>query len=269
MTGLPQATDDIPEPVSVELLADTSEPKPGESFRVGVLFNIERGWYIFWKNPGTSGLPTKVDFHTPPPLSTGDTHWPVPEIFSNRGAYLDYGYKDSVLLWTDVKVPPDASFELPVTIEAEVNWVSCRGICIPDSATLLLTLREPTKSNEKIFAEWDSTLPIVIDGSDIPFESSLSSKETSANQTLCTLKLVWEETPGNIELIPMPVEGARVKNISYSSDSSSNEQTIHFELTRTPPEQSPLEKLPVLIVFTNKYGKRTGLEHTLDLHADN
>ena len=53
-------------PVAVELIADVSIVQSGNNFKLGVMLDIEPGWYIYWKNPGTSGEPTRVDFTLPP-----------------------------------------------------------------------------------------------------------------------------------------------------------------------------------------------------------
>ena len=58
--------------VKATLVADVSSIQPGQRFRLGVLYRIEPGWHIYWKYPGDSGIPTKIE-------------WQLPQGFTIRG----------------------------------------------------------------------------------------------------------------------------------------------------------------------------------------
>src|SRR5215207_6748481 len=79
--------------VKGELLADVTAVKPGGTFNVGVLLRIERGWHVYWTNPGDSGLPTKVKLHVPEGFKVGEVRMPVPVKFDQPGGVLGYGYE--------------------------------------------------------------------------------------------------------------------------------------------------------------------------------
>ncbi|MDG2051795.1 MAG: protein-disulfide reductase DsbD family protein, partial [Myxococcota bacterium] len=38
-----------------ELLVDAATVAPGARVRIGVLFELQPGWHIYWQNPGDSG----------------------------------------------------------------------------------------------------------------------------------------------------------------------------------------------------------------------
>ena len=55
----------IKQPVKAALVTDTSSLKHEKKLRLGVLFTMDPGWHIYWKNSGDSGVPTKVEFNLP------------------------------------------------------------------------------------------------------------------------------------------------------------------------------------------------------------
>ena len=54
--------------VRAHLVADTPEVRPGSTVRIGIRFEIENGWHIYWRNPGGAGLATAIDFELPEPI---------------------------------------------------------------------------------------------------------------------------------------------------------------------------------------------------------
>jgi thiol:disulfide interchange protein DsbD len=78
--------------VEARLLIDASEVQPGEPFDVGVLFEMDRGWHIYWRNPGESGLPTRLDWQIQD-AAVGPIRWPAPEVFDEQdGLLTTFGY---------------------------------------------------------------------------------------------------------------------------------------------------------------------------------
>ena len=46
----------------IELLVETNEIVVNKDFVIGIKFEIEPGWHIYWKNPGDSGLPAEIEW---------------------------------------------------------------------------------------------------------------------------------------------------------------------------------------------------------------
>ena len=66
--------------------------------RVGVLFEMDPGWHIYWRNPGESGLPTEIHWSSPG-AAFSELSWPTPRVFDEaEGLFTTYGYVDQVLL---------------------------------------------------------------------------------------------------------------------------------------------------------------------------
>src|SRR5947208_201936 len=56
--------------VKASLLADQSAIRPGQTFRIGVRYQMAPGWHIYWRYPGDAGIPTKIDWKLPPGFET-------------------------------------------------------------------------------------------------------------------------------------------------------------------------------------------------------
>lgn len=124
--------------VDVSLVADLTSVEPGETVYIALHQEITPGWHTYWRNPGDSGEATMVDLALPEGWAQGDIIWPAPKAYA-LGPLTNYGYSDQVTLPIPVTVPIDAQ-PGPVSLDATANWLVCEDICIPESATLQLSL---------------------------------------------------------------------------------------------------------------------------------
>ncbi|MEM1389908.1 MAG: thiol:disulfide interchange protein, partial [Pseudomonadota bacterium] len=44
----------------VELVSERAVAVPGETFYLGLSFEMQDKWHIYWKNPGDAGLPPEI-----------------------------------------------------------------------------------------------------------------------------------------------------------------------------------------------------------------
>ncbi len=123
--------------VRAELLADVSAVRPGEPFWVGLRQTIRPKWHTYWKNPGDSGLPTEIAWKLPDGVKAGPIVWPRPTLY-DVGGIVNYGFQDEAVLLVQVTPPAGLAGSLPLV--AEVNWLVCEDVCIPEEARLDLVL---------------------------------------------------------------------------------------------------------------------------------
>jgi DsbC/DsbD-like thiol-disulfide interchange protein len=128
---------------TVDLVAENQWIAPGRQTYFGLNFRLEKGWHIYWVNPGDSGQPPRIEWHLPAGLSAGDIEWPAPRRLGTS-TIVDFGYEDGVMLL----VPVSASSNLPANLSAQL-WADlkvlvCREICIPGKAKISHVL--PIKS---------------------------------------------------------------------------------------------------------------------------
>src|SRR5271156_1340 len=89
---------DVPIPHgTVALIAEDQWVAPGHTIRVGIHFELENGWHIYWVNPGDSGEPPRVQWQLPAGLTAGEMQWPTPRRLGTA-TIVDFGYEDSVML---------------------------------------------------------------------------------------------------------------------------------------------------------------------------
>lgn len=133
--GLPAETEHL----KIQLLSDTDSVQPGRPLLIGLRFEMQRQWHIYWRNPGDSGEPPRVRWNVPAGFQAGEIQWPAPERLGS-GSVIDYGYQKPVLLPVEMQTPRNLAVGSSVTLSAEVSWLVCKDICVPGKAELTLSL---------------------------------------------------------------------------------------------------------------------------------
>ncbi|HEY8515311.1 MAG TPA: thioredoxin family protein [Candidatus Binatia bacterium] len=127
------------EHVQVELVSDVTHVRPGEPVPVGLRFELEDGWHVYWANPGDSGLAPTVRWQLPEGTTVGELQWPYPERIA-VGPLVNYGYEGEVLLPVEVTPPASLRDGDTLRLAARADWLVCKEDCIPGRADLTLEL---------------------------------------------------------------------------------------------------------------------------------
>jgi thiol:disulfide interchange protein len=135
----------------VQLVAPEDEIYPGGNNQIGLYFKLEPGWHVYWKNAGDAGGPPRIRWTLPDGVTAGPMQFPAPKRLP-LGPLMDFGYENEVLYPIKLEVAPTAKSGKAV-LDANVDWLVCREVCIPGKAELKLTLQ---LSNNK---------PVVLSGS--------------------------------------------------------------------------------------------------------
>ncbi len=123
--------------VTTTILQDRTEFQPSNSDidpagYIGIKFEIEPGWHIYWVNSGESGQPTAVNWVVPEGWRVGELQWPIPTKFIERGNIVTFGYEGSVLLTAPIFNPPEIpGTAAEIEIQASSAWLVCKDICVP------------------------------------------------------------------------------------------------------------------------------------------
>ena len=128
-----QARAAAPAPVKVRLVAAPAAASRPSTAWVGLRFEIERGWHIYWRNPGDSGGPPEVRWALPAGAVAGPLRWPVPERIPADGI-VNYGYHGDVVLPAELRAPAGGWPAGPFVVAATVKWLVCREVCLPGKA---------------------------------------------------------------------------------------------------------------------------------------
>jgi len=126
----------------VELISDRAIAIPGETVWMGLSFEIDPHWHIYWQNAGDAGIPPAIlwaETSLVAEAASGPFEWPLPELLPVvPGEIMDYGYSDQVVLPFPVTIPADA--DGPILFEGIADYLICEDICIPESTPIRLLL---------------------------------------------------------------------------------------------------------------------------------
>jgi thiol:disulfide interchange protein DsbD len=138
---------DVPH-VHVQLVVPAGPLNPGESVDAGLYFKLEQGWHVYWKNAGDSGEPPHIHWTLPDGITAGPLQFPAPKRLP-LGPLMDFGYEDEVLFPLVIDVSKSAK-PGPVALDAKVDWLVCREVCIPGKAELEVQRAVPSAPGEVI-----------------------------------------------------------------------------------------------------------------------
>lgn len=127
------------ENVTASLVAERTWIAPGETLDLALVFEIRPGWHTYWRNPGDSGDPPRIDWILPEGVEAGPLRWPRPEVIP-VGPLANYGYSERVVHPIALSVPADWPVGEPVRIRADADWLVCEEHCVPESGSFELTL---------------------------------------------------------------------------------------------------------------------------------
>lgn len=121
------------------------------------------GWHTYSKDPGDSGLPTKIRWRLPDGFAAGEIQWPVPKRIETP-PLVNFGYEDTVSLLVQLTPPSSLAGEKAI-LSAQVTWLECKDVCVPGKADVSLTVpvssqpSPPTAEMASFFAEARARLP--------------------------------------------------------------------------------------------------------------
>ena len=118
----------------VQLIVPAAQLNRGASSNAGLYFKLEPGWHVYWQNAGDSGEPPHITWTLPAGVIAGSLQFPAPRRLP-LGPLMDFGYENEVLFPFSLDVASSAR-PGPVALEAKVNWLVCREVCIPGKAEL-------------------------------------------------------------------------------------------------------------------------------------
>jgi thiol:disulfide interchange protein DsbD len=149
---------------TIEIVAQNESIQPGRDFNLALYFQLEKGWHIYWANPGDSGEPPRVEWKMPKGITAEEIEWPTPHRLGSS-AIVDYGYEDAVTLIVPMRTETNLAAQQSAQIVGQVKVLVCREMCIPGKAQVSLTLSikaqtaAPDSKTEGLFAAARKSLP--------------------------------------------------------------------------------------------------------------
>lgn len=144
--------------VNAQLISDHNNIAPGQDFVVALRKVIDPKWHTYWLNPGDSGEPVQIDWDLPPQLTAGDIIWPLPEAIPT-GPLTNYGFENEVYFPVPFKVSGDVKRGEVLTVKADIFYLVCEELCIPEDTQLSFNL---IVGDTQIDSNWDFVIQQVI-----------------------------------------------------------------------------------------------------------
>lgn len=118
-------------PVKSQLILEADRFAGSATNRAGLRIKLDRGWWTYWRAPGSSGMPPMFDWSGSQNLADEpETMWPVPMRTVAYGEELNL-YKDQVIFPVEFRAADPSK---PVRLRLKVTFGVCRDVCIPKSA---------------------------------------------------------------------------------------------------------------------------------------
>ncbi len=128
---------------------------PNGVLRAGVEIRLAPGWKTYWRYPGDSGVPPRLDFGGSSNVKSATVLWPSPRRFADEtGASI--GYKDNVIFPLQV-TPVDRA--LPAVLRVKIDYAVCEKLCIPVEGHAELTLPVAASTQEARLAAAEASVP--------------------------------------------------------------------------------------------------------------
>lgn len=126
--------------------------------------DMPQGDKTYWRVPGESGIPTRIDTSGSSGVGSGRILWPFPQIDTGSGV-TDFVYYGPTVLPLDLTIEGGSA-----TLSAAVTMGICSDVCMPVSASFSLALgfSRPDHSQGLRISQAISQVPIPWDGEGDP-----------------------------------------------------------------------------------------------------
>ena len=241
----------------VRIVPERSIVGAEETLTLAVDINLAPKWHVYWKNPGDSGLPVKVQWDVPDGFTVGNIAWPTPDKIS-YDILANYGYYEQVTLLQTLHIP-EILPQGKITLTASVDMLVCHDICIPESSTISIDLNNhdaPGTDNKAYINAAKNRLPSPIDGQ---FEYAESNGRLHLFLSPEPHEILDGITPEKIEFFPFDWG---IINHAAAPDASIKDRTITIAHERGDQPLSDMSELSGLLVIKGERGQNKGFALT-------
>jgi thiol:disulfide interchange protein DsbD len=207
----------------VQLRLSDIVARAGDTVWAGVDLKMDRGWHIYWRNPGDTGIATDIKWHLPAGVTAGDIQWPLPHKLELADV-TTYTYDDEVMLLVPLTLASNLN-AVPLKLCADVSWLECQDQCVPAKAMVEATVNIGKVVNATVDAatieSWESKVP------------------RPGNQSL----LAWWNNPGSND----------TRTLNIGTEPISSVESAHYDsLDFFPEANDNYEVQPATIVSVKR-----------------
>ena len=169
--------------VNAQLVTTHDSVAPGDSIHIALRTVLDLDWHTYWRNPGDSGEPVQITWDVPEGVTYGDIIWPLPKPIAT-GPIINYGFEDVPFFPVPFTIPETAQPGELIEINADIYYLVCKDVCIPESTqqTLILPVGESV-----LDARWDPVIRGAIDDAPVA-ESATAGIAKSGDKVLINVQ---------------------------------------------------------------------------------
>ena len=251
------------ENVTARLIAERTHATPGTDVALLLVLDIRPHWHTYWRNPGDSGEPPRIDWTLPDGVEAGALDFAAPELI-RVGPLANFGYSNRALHPVSLRIPADWPAGRPIPVVAEAHWLVCEEHCIPESARLELALpvdRGPgpiDAENAALFESARAGLPA----------GSIAGAEIGPKDGAVRLSVPWVDAEGAARPAPRSVRffpgawGLVEHAAEQPWHITATGPTARLEIDLAPGDASDAAPPGGLLVVTDSAGER--MSYALD-----
>lgn len=160
--------------IAASLVPESSQPAAGQRTTLAISMVPQPGWHGYWRTPGDTGFPMKIDWTLPKGATAGEPAYPVPTTLVIAGL-MNHVFEKPYALLVPFDVPAGLAKGTALPVSAKLDYLVCSpSICVPESATVSTTLTvgdgAPDATSAAKFEAWRKALPRPL-GSPVAFET--------------------------------------------------------------------------------------------------
>src|SRR4029079_1212920 len=110
----------------------------------------------YWRTPGDSGVPPRIDFSKSENVDTVTPLFPAPTKFPDGAGGTSYGYKKHFVL--PLRIVPKER-DKPLTLRVAINYAVCERLCLPVDANIELPFVEAVSARDAELSAALNTVP--------------------------------------------------------------------------------------------------------------
>lgn len=197
---------------------------------MGIHFEIEPEWYLYWINPGDAGLTVDVVWELPSGWRASPLRFPTPEKIV-KGGITAFGYHRELVLLSRMTPAEGADQAFPGVVRVKLDWLVCRESCLPGRAELEMSLEKDSLARNVISTDqlkrYQDRFPLALQSAGIGVDAIDVAVDGSTY--LLRIPLRGEKAREITDFYPEPIEGFSVdlSTIRVSSDRIQMRVTPH------------------------------------------
>lgn len=230
--------------------------REGDTFHAVVEFRIEEGWHTYWKNPGTTGMPTSIQWSLPEGMTIESTYQSFPQLYSNEGL-VDYVHEDTALFIARIRTDAEQlASSTPLRIAARVEWLECEKVCMPGMSELQLDLEDTTQFPSDLGAQIDSLMRAYTDV--FPGSYNIVGDQVHIHLELLPDLTLTDESFHFFPEVPI-VDAAAPQHVSRT------DVGLHLKSRKAAHAETPTEPVEGWLIATDTNGQHTAWRTQLTL----